>query len=217
MDRSQTIDAYCERLGPEIWAEPWNAVTNLAFLLAALIVWRRADGLVPPRVLAVLLFAIGIGSGLWHTLAIPWTGAADVLPILLFVLTYIYFANRHYWRLSPAWATGATLLFLPYAAATVPLFSRLPGLGSSAAYAPIPLLIFGYAVALRHRLPAVARGLAAGAAILCLSILFRSLDDPLCGQWPRGTHYLWHLLNALMLGWMAEVLRRHLAGGGGGR
>jgi hypothetical protein len=25
------IDAYCERLGPGLWAEPLNALTNLAF------------------------------------------------------------------------------------------------------------------------------------------------------------------------------------------
>jgi hypothetical protein len=24
-----------------------------------------------------------------------------------------------------------------------------------------------------------------------------------------GTHFLWHILNALMLGWMIEVYRRH--------
>ena len=36
----QQIDGYCERVDPSYWAEPVNAVTNLAFVLAALIVWR---------------------------------------------------------------------------------------------------------------------------------------------------------------------------------
>jgi hypothetical protein len=35
---------------------------------------------------------------------------------------------------------------------------------------------------------------------------------------PVGTHFLWHLLNALMLGWMIEVLgRASLAGRGASR
>jgi len=36
------IDLYCERLGPGLWAEPLNALTNLAFLLTALASWQLA-------------------------------------------------------------------------------------------------------------------------------------------------------------------------------
>jgi len=72
MDWTQAVDQYCERMGPEFWAEPVNAVTNLAFVLAALVVWPRAVGL--GRVLAVILVAIGIGSFLFHTFAQPWAG-----------------------------------------------------------------------------------------------------------------------------------------------
>ena len=36
MDLMQAIDGYCERTGPEYWSEPVNAVTNAAFLIAAL-------------------------------------------------------------------------------------------------------------------------------------------------------------------------------------
>jgi hypothetical protein len=33
-----------------------------------------------------------------------------------------------------------------------------------------------------------------------------------------GTHLFWHLLNAVMLGWMIEIYRRHvLEGGAAGR
>jgi hypothetical protein len=168
----------------------------------------------PVRVLAAILFVIGNGSGLFHTFATRWAGVADGLPILGYILAYIYFANRYFWGWSPLWSGVGTAGFVPYAAATVPVFALVPGLGSSAGYAPVPLLIFVYAFLLRARLPGVARGLAIGAAILCLSILFRSLDDPLCSAIPLGTHVFWHLLNAVMLGWMAEVLRRHLAGRG---
>ena len=115
--------------------------------------------------------------------------------------------------MSRVWAGVGTALFFPYAAATVPLFAMVPGLGGSAGYAPVPLLIFAYAVALRHRLPEVAKGLAIGAGILVLSILFRALDMGVCTGWPLGTHFMWHILNAVMLGWMIEVLRRFLAKG----
>ncbi|WP_407495218.1 hypothetical protein [Pseudooceanicola sp. MF1-13] len=217
MEQSNVINAYCERVGLGFWDEPLNAVTNLAFVIAGLWVWMRGRGVIPVQVLAAVLIAIGIGSGLWHTLARPWTGAADVLPIVIYVLAYVYFANRYYWGMSVPWAAGGTVAFFPYAAATIPLFSMVPGIGGSAAYMPVPLLIAIYAVLLRKRLPEVARGLGIGVAILTVSLLMRILDEPICDAFPIGTHFLWHVLNAIMLGWMAEVLRRHLAGGGRGR
>ncbi len=212
MDWIREIDGYCERLSPDYWAEPINAVTNAAFLISAWVMWRRARDQDMPlaMVLVALLAMIGIGSYLFHTHAQVWAALADVVPILLFILVYIFAVNRDIWRMSPGLAFGGTLLFLPYAAATVPLFQLVPGLGGSAAYAPVPLLILIYAALLRGRDPILAKGMAIGAVILILSITFRALDLPVCGQWPLGTHFMWHILNAIMLGWMIEVYRAAL-------
>lgn len=209
MDWLQPINAYCERPGPGLWAEPWNAVTNLAFIAAALWVWPRTHGM--GRVLAAVLAVIGVGSGLFHTFANRLTSMMDVLPILAFILIYIFAASRDFLGLRPWLAGLAAAAFIPFAAATVPLFAQIPGLGSSSGYAPVPVLIAAYAVMLARRAPETARGLAIGAAILCLSILFRSLDTPMCDGWPLGTHFLWHILNATMLGWMITVWTRHVA------
>ncbi len=212
MDWFQEIDGYCERLTPAYWAEPINVVTNAAFLIAAFIMWRRVRGQgMPLAMLLVLILAtIGIGSYLFHTHAQVWAALADVAPILLYILVYIFAINRDVWQMRPLPAAIVTALFIPYAAATLPLFQLVPGLGGSAAYAPVPLLILIYAFLLRHRTPETARGLAIGAFILIASITFRALDEPLCMQLPLGTHFMWHILNATMLGWMIEVYRRHL-------
>jgi len=217
MDWTEQVDAYCERLGPDYWAEPINALTNLAFVIAAAILWPRVRGLPLGQALCVVLAVIGVGSWLFHTHANRLTGLMDVLPILGYILLYIYTANRAYWGLRVWPALGLTALFIPYAAATVPLFGMIPGLGSSAGYAPVPLLILIYAWLLRHRLPQVARGLAIGALILIASLTFRTLDEPLCDAIPFGTHFMWHILNAVMLGWMIEVYRRHMLAGQGAR
>jgi len=209
----EAIDGYCERLGPEYWAEPLNALSNLAFLIAALVMWLRVRRDPKPLTVALagILAVIGVGSYLFHTHAQRWAATADVLPILAFILTYLYAANRHYWHLRFWPAVGATALFIPYAAVFVPLFALIPGLGSSAGYAPVPLLIALYAAGLRRRDPQVARGLAIGAGLLVLSLTARTLDGPLCTGFPAGTHWIWHILNAVMLGWMIDVLRRKLA------
>ena len=205
------MDAYCEGTGPDDWSEPINAMTNLAFLIAALVLWPRLRGpeMAMGRALAAVLFVIGVGSRLFHTHANRLTGLMDVLPILGFILLYVFAATRDYFGARPWVAALVTAGLIPYAAATVPVFAMIPGLGSSASYAPVPLLILIYAVLLRRCLPDTARGLAIGAGILIVSLTFRTLDQPLCGALPFGTHFLWHVLNAVMLGWMIEVWRRH--------
>jgi hypothetical protein len=50
-----------------------------------------------------------------------------------------------------------------------------------------------------RRLPP-ARPLAGAAAVFAVSLCLRQLDLPLCRDWPLGTHFIWHLLNATTLG-----------------
>ena len=206
------VDAYCERTDLTFWAEPVNALTNAAFLLAAWVMWRRVRGADLPLAgaMCALLALIGIGSFLFHTTATIWGSIADTAPIGLFILLYVFAADRDYWRLRLPWALLATAGFFPYVAVTLPLFQKLPFFAISAGYWPVPLLISLYSFGLRRRAPETSRGLALGAGLLCLSLVFRSLDGILCGTFPLGTHFMWHLLNATMLGWMIEVYRRHM-------
>ncbi|GAA6208014.1 ceramidase domain-containing protein [Cognatishimia sp. WU-CL00825] len=210
MDWAQQVDGYCERLDSAFWAEPVNAVTNLAFVIVALLMWRRSYGLPRARVLCIVLALIGLGSFLFHTFAQTWAGLADTLPILLFVLLYIFAATRDFWQSSTLVAFSAVLLFVPYAALTVPVFQKIAFLGSSAAYGPVPLLILIYALGLSRKVPQTAKRLAVGAGLIFLSIVIRATDLPLCPSFPLGTHFLWHLLNAVALGWMIETYRRHM-------
>ena len=91
MEWMRSIDAYCERIGPGFWAEPVNAVTNLAFVIVAFWLWRRAHGV--ERILCAVLLTIGVGSWLFHTYAVVWAGIADSLSILVFILVYIFAAK----------------------------------------------------------------------------------------------------------------------------
>ena len=208
------FDGYCERVDFTYWSEPVNAVTNAAFLIAAFVMWRRiaahgageAGGVT--RALCVVLAAIGVGSYLFHTHATVWAVISDVVPIALFIVLYVYGANRYFWGAS-AWvsALGAAA-FIPYASVVGSAFGQLPFFEISAAYWPVPLLIVIYAGALWNRRPETARGMLAGAAVLVVSLTFRSVDELVCEAVPLGTHFIWHILNGIMLGWMIEVMRR---------
>lgn len=216
MDWFRAVNNYCERTDASYWSEPVNAFSNASFILAALLCWwvigRRSDW--GARALTLILFAIGLGSYLFHTHAQMWSLLADVIPIQLFILLYIYLATTRFFTL-PVWAgVGAMALFIPYAWLVSRGVGALFGpLNGSVGYAPVPILIAGYALLLRRRAPETARGLAIGAGILAVSLAFRTIDQGVCARIPLGTHFLWHLLNGAMLGWMILVLLRHSGGG----
>ncbi len=209
MDWFEQIDGYCERVDFSYWSEPLNAVTNLAFVIAAIIMWGRSAGVPMARVLCAILFAIGVGSYLFHTHATQWSAMADVIPIGVFILVYLFAVNRDIVPM-PWWlAVFATACFIPYAVLLVPVLNQIPFIMISNFYWTIPILLLLYAILLRHR-PGIAEGFLIGIAILCVSITLRSVDEILCMHWPIGTHFFWHILNGVMLGWMIEVYRRHM-------
>lgn len=212
MDWFAQIDGYCERTDSSYWAEPINAITNLSFIIAVIIMWPRSAGVPMARMLCVILFAIGLGSYLFHTHATAWAAMADVVPIGLFILVYLFAINRDVVSMRTSRAFLATLLFFPFAAIIVPVLNQIPFLRISNFYWTVPILLMIYGVLLRHKVELV-RGFWVGAVILTVSISFRSLDMRLCGALPLGTHFMWHVLNGVMLGWMIEVYRRHMLAG----
>ena len=213
MDLSKPIDIYCERLDIGIWAEPINAVTNAAFIFVAIFMWLRCKNLVEGRILSFILFSIGCGSFLFHTFAQTWAAILDVTAILIFILTYIFVANLRFLAWSKMVSLIGVILFFPYQLILTSILSNIQFFGSSVQYIPVAILIFIYSGLLRKSEPNLSRGLFIGASILCLSIFFRTIDEPLCSILSVGTHFVWHILNAIMLSWMIEILRRHMLAG----
>jgi len=205
----EQVIAYCERTDFSYWSEPVNAVTNAAFLVAAALVWRQTYGLLLARAMVVVLAGIGVGSFLWHTHATQWAGLADALPIVVFILLYLFVATRDFLNVFWFGALGVTLLFFPYAAVFAWIMAlALPGLGANVLYLSVAVLIAAYGLLLLNS--NTGKGLLIGAALLVVSLGFRMADDALCAVFPIGTHFMWHLLNATMLGWMIHVYCQHM-------
>lgn len=194
------LDLYCERLGPGLLAEPVNAATNAAFLLAGLWILRRARGDRGVLLLGVLTLAIGAGSTLFHTLATPLALLADVLPILLFQLVFLALYLRRRTRL-PA----LQVLWWVAAFFGLTLLGRQQPqlLNGSLAYAPALLVLFALGLREWRRQGPL---LVICAGLFALSLLLRSLDLVVCPWLPLGTHPLWHLLNAVVLAGVSAAL-----------
>jgi hypothetical protein len=190
------VDAYCERTDPSFWSEPANAITNVAFLIAAVLAYRHLTraGRAPGSIVAlvVLLLAIGLGSFTFHTVATGWAAALDVGPILLFMLTYVAVFPR--WFLGLPWRRA--WLGVPAFIA----FAALVNLVVRGTYVPALLGMFAFAALLLARnMRAYAAWFAGIGALFGVSLTLRTIDGSVCGGFPLGTHFAWHLLNAAVL------------------
>lgn len=203
------IDIYCERLDPGFWAEPLNAVTNAAFLIAAaaaLLRWRRqADEDWPALALIGVLTAIGVGSFLFHTFANRWSVLADVVPIGVFIYVYFFFGMRRFFALGWPVSLAITFAFL---ALSFAVDSGLPSgfLNGSGGYLPAVLAILVIGVILLGRRPEIGRKVLLAGGVLVVSITARSIDMAACQSFGPGTHFIWHVLNAVTLYILLDVL-----------
>lgn len=202
---------YCERLSPAFWAEPANAVSNFAFVIAAasaFLLWRRRGGAdYPALALIIVTASVGIGSFIFHTVATRGAMLLDVVPIALFIYGYFLLALRRYFRLPMALATALTIAF----AAGAFFANTIEALNGSVGYLPALVALSIFAALLWSRGErATARSLGAAALLFAISLVFRTIDRAICPAFPLGAHVLWHMLNACVL-WL--LLRAAIVAG----
>lgn len=231
MNFGEKIFLYCERgQNPAFWAEPFNAVTNAAFIIAALAAARDYVAAPPDRrplaaaPLIALTFVIGIGSFLFHTYATRWASLADSIPIAVFMVAYFAFVLRRFMGLN--WllvllGLAAFFAMIRYAGSIqcsygelLPITARAGArcLNGTVAYAPAFLALLGSAAVLASH-PA-GRAIALASVVFLTSMTFRTLDLELCeqsgiGGHLRGSHFMWHVLNGLTLYILLRAAIRH--------
>jgi hypothetical protein len=194
------IDLYCERIGAGLLAEPVNVITNAAFFVAAWAAWslaRRSNALSTDiHALAALSIMIGVGSGLFHVFAVGWARILDEVPILLFQLWYLWMYTRRIMTLRVRFAAASIAGYM-VAAIFCRRFPHL--LNGSLVYAPalILMLYLGLYHFLQNKRERFL--LLATLGVFLASLTFRSIDDAVCSFVPVGTHFLWHILNGVVL------------------
>ncbi|WP_037364334.1 hypothetical protein [Amycolatopsis orientalis] len=198
MNWTAYVDGYCERTAPGLWGEPLNDLANLAFLGAAGMVWWQADGQRTGRVLASLIGLIFVASGVFHLVATRWGAVADSAAILIFTLFYAAVFPRVFFRVKATWAWLGAPVFLALTGVSAVLGGGL--------YLPALVGLAGFAVALAVKRDPYWLHFVMAAAVFALSLSFRTIDGVVCGDFPVGTHFLWHLLNAVVLYVVAKAM-----------
>jgi len=207
---------YCERgIDPSFWAEPLNALSNFAFLIAAAAAGMRLAKLnylerpIAQWILIILVAVIGVGSFSFHSAATRLAQLADVVPIGVFMLAYMVFALRQFLGLS--WGrVGLGLIGFVLACAAAASIEcgsgNAPCLNGSLAYLPALFGLLGIG-AVVQRLPeqsSTGTLLLVSGSVFAISLGLRTIDMSQCSAfqilgYTSGTHFVWHLLNAFML------------------
>ena len=196
----QQWDEYCERIGFSLLAEPLNALSNLSFIFAAYAAWMLAKrtGTLSTgiKVLIALAGTVGIGSMLWHTLANTWTLYLDVVPIVFFIIGFIWMYTRNVMAKGVVFATLAVGAFLLSAFLVRPIGDALHGAPS---YLPglLVVLVIGLYHATQRKPSRFTPLIAAG--VYFTALFFRTIDLELCHFMTIGTHFIWHILIGLVL------------------
>jgi Ceramidase len=225
MALSDHVYLYCERgLDPSLLAEPINAASNAAFLLAALaglvlLLRRPAETRSADHYLLIaLILAIGLGSLTFHLYATKGTELADTIPIGIFMLVYLGFALTRLLGVPPGWTVLLVIGFAVLGAVSLELRCFDGGIGfpdmhvkgagvclnGSVGYLPALLAMAVIGALLRER-GSRAGGLMLWAALVfAVSVTLRSLDLAFCSTLTLedhriGTHAAWHVLNAVTL------------------
>jgi hypothetical protein len=198
--RAPVID-YCERQSSAFWAEPANALSNFAFVIAAsaaFVLWRRRGGTdYPALALIIVTASVGVGSFIFHTVATRGAMLLDVIPIAIFIYGYFLLALRRFFGLSLAPALAIALAFAAFSSYA----GTAAALNGSVGYLPALAALTIFAALLWSRIGQrdTAHALAAAAALFTISLFFRTIDRAICPAFPLGAHVVWHMLNACIL------------------
>lgn len=191
---------YCERGDSlEFFAEPLNAISNLAFIFAGFGIYRllikNRIQQIEYKIVLILILLVGFGSFLWHATRNSFTLLLDIVPTALTftLITYIFLSKLMQNRLL---ALLIAMLLLPVrffisSFAPTDIISSL--IRNSIIFTTfLVLIVWSFK---KHGRIAF-EGLSV-LVIYLLAISTRGIDLQVCPTFNIGTHFLWHIFNAL--------------------
>lgn len=203
------IDVVCERRDAGLLAEPLNALTSLAYAaVAVLFGWRWRAELHARHPLAWLLgflLMIGLASFATHTLALRFTHVLNGALTGAFMALAFFMVGRYALRLSVPKSLGLSGGLL---VASVALGHVVGMLQAQQQLAYLPALALLVVAGAKVAGPA-RRLLWLGAVAFALALGLHAVDMPACGlTGGYGTHWLWHLLNDVLMTCLLLALYR---------
>jgi hypothetical protein len=138
----------------------------------------------------------------FHALATPWARLLDEGPILAFQLVFMAGYGRRALGLS---RTAASVIVAVFVALVIGLRAGAAGAANGTLpYAPA--LVVALAIGIDRAARVNRIDLLVAAFVFVAAVACRAADNAMCAAWPHGTHFIWHLLTAIVLYRFAAAL-----------
>ena len=193
------MSTYCESGTGLFYTQPINTISNIALLISAyfayqLIRTNHVDNRTI-KILPLILAATGIGSIFWHGMPNLVTNFADFLPLSMFVLVSLFFLlDKLLNKRGLVWKILLALILIeaPF------VFHILPSFNGFIPY--LIVLVFGvflsYGLVKKYKI--LTPHLVTIIVLFAIAFFFRTIDHTVCPVFLVGTHFIWHILNALV-------------------
>ncbi len=180
------------------WGEPLNSVSNIAFIIASILVYVKYKNIRDIMFFSILIFLIGLSSFLFHTLPNTYTRILDIFSIISYLIFYLYYLNSkilkiHFFKTFLIIFTCISFSILSS------IYLKFYYIGDSSFYLPIILLLMGYYFIFKIKKIKSAKLYLIGTIVFIFSLTFRVLDNKYCPLTYIGTHSLWHVLNSVVI------------------
>ena len=200
------VSYYCERVSVGFFGEPLNAITNIFFMLSAILILKFYRDYIS----FFSISFIGISSFAFHTYPSSITGLLDVIAIVTFMLIFIIKMYRQILRFKFLNSTLIAIFFV-----VVCYFSGINFqnsiLGISSYYLPIILHLLFLIIYFNKKKVAFKnlKYLYFSTLLFSGSLTLRIVDNKICSIFPLGTHFIWHIFNAIFLFYLIKFLHSY--------
>ena len=201
---------YCES-ATNFWLhEPLNAITNLAFIIGAYYLFKliKKEKLSMPLglILLSLMIILGLGSLAWHSYRSLPTLLLDEIPIYIFIIFAGYYLTQSLTHIQKI----TLMILVSIGVIYYLIFAYIPGINLSNGVLKyvFALLIFIVLSTLVVEKSGSGHNFIIPISIFVFAIVFRIIDLFVCSKFPIGTHFIWHILVALVMYLVSIVILR---------
>ena len=193
------IDLHCERTQPGLFEEPLNTLSSMLFFVSAYFLFRllqkQPNKPFSLKFMVCLTGLIGAGSMTFHMTARMWAATiADVLPIAIFAVTFLFLFVRHVLRLN---IFGSIISMLIFAAVNIAFkITVMKAADGYVSVIPTIIMFLGISIYMFITKNPSFKAVAGASVISIFATYFRVIDSQICETFPYGTHFLWHSLMA---------------------
>lgn len=199
---------YCESSVSAI-AQPLNFLSSAIYWFVGIWLWHNRsvdeDGLSFHQLAAVLFFLLGMSGMAWHVGQHPVALAVDMGLMFMMLIAVAAALCNDVLRMETV--NGFVVLIVLIFVSTFLKDSAIWFLPQNAGIF-LPMMFFMAIVSLRLQNVSEEATvyILTAAYLFLLGLLFRGADSYLCGYFPQGLHFLWHIMFAFSVLYVSKTL-----------